>query len=510
MKKQKQKNKPEDIQPENLLDWARKNYFEYGMAVLEDRAIPDYRDGQFPVTRRILYSAYKMGLNHKAKFVKSARVVGDTIGKFHPHGDSALYGAMVGLANGNSKVPLIKGEGNWGTQVDPAAAAMRYTEMRLTEFSDAVLFNKFYTPVMDQDLVPNYDGSFDEPLILPSLLPVVLLNGKLGIAPGAKAEIPIFETKSVMNLMHKLYSGTELNDKLMYKTLEFTTIYGGKEVEPKTKEAKSLRMDVFRKIGGKVTIRSTTKWDENARTLTITAFADIGSIVTKTGKNTEKDKKEKKGLLDKILDIEGVSEVYDDTGKDSKYAVVKVILKKGLNPKLQTNILRHIRRKLLTRSKNYVLNFTERYTDKETGQGKAKMKPMPLTTMMFDWLKWRVKLERRACAYWIEECDRRIRILELKMIAVDFRKFIMQSLDDRKATQEELNKRLSRKANITVEEADFIYNLKIRQLRLLERKALEDEKKTEMKERKTLEGRKEKPLPYMLKQLDEFPMPKDN
>jgi len=296
----------------------------------------------------------------------------------------------------------------------------------------------------------------------------------------------------------------------MYKTLEFTTIYGGKEVEPKTKEAKSLRMDVFRKIGGKVTIRSTTKWDENARTLTITAFADIGSIVTKTGKNTEKDKKEKKGLLDKILDIEGVSEVYDDTGKDSKYAVVKVILKKGLNPKLQTNILRHIRRKLLTRSKNYVLNFTERYTDKETGQGKAKMKPMPLTTMMFDWLKWRVKLERRACAYWIEECDRRIRILELKMIAVDFRKFIMQSLDDRKATQEELNKRLSRKANITVEEADFIYNLKIRQLRLLERKALEDEKKTEMKERKTLEGRKEKPLPYMLKQLDEFPMPKDN
>jgi DNA gyrase/topoisomerase IV subunit A len=496
-----------EITQQNLLDWARKNYLEYGMAVLEDRAIPDYRDGQLPVTRRILYSAYDMGINHSAKFVKSARVVGDTLGRFHPHGDSAAYGAMINMANTNSVVPLIQGEGNWGTMSEPGAAAMRYTEMRLTPFSDAVLFNKFYIPVMKQDMVPNYDGSFSEPLVLPALLPIVLLNGKLGIAPGAKADIPIFTTDSVMKLMELLYSGTELTDKLMYQTLKFTSVYGGKEAKCKTREAKAERMNVFRKFGGKVVIRSITSWDEKSRTLTATAFADVGSVNTVAAK--KEGKKDKKGLLDKLLDIEGVVEAIDDTGKGDKYAVIKVVLKKGLTPKMTKAIIKYIRKKLLSKAKNYVLNFTERYTDKETGQGKAVMKPMPLTEMMLQWLKWRVQLERRACDHWIADASDKIRKLELLMLAVDLLDLIVKYLRNEKLTDEQVYESFAKQAKIKVDEAKFIFAQRVIQLRKLEKTKLAEQKKTIERERSDLEKRKAKPLPYMLKQLSEFPLPKE-
>lgn len=501
--KRSEKSVKDTIQDEGLLSFARRNYYEYGMAVIEDRAIPDFRDGQLPVTRRSLYSAYDMGLRHNAKYVKAARVVGDTMGRFHPHGDSSLYSAIVGMANTNSIVPLVDGMGNWGNYSEPAASAMRYTEMRLSKFADEVLFNRFYTPVIEW--CPNYDGSFKEPVLLPALLPIAMLNGKSGMAPGATTDIPAFETQSVINTLAKIYKGEEITPKFLYKNLQFTTLRGGVEVDPEKDEQKHDRMNVFKTTRGRVVLRSTTKWDEASRTLTITKFANVGKILSPKKKKDAKDKEKKEtGLLDRLLDIEGVIEARDDSPKKCRYAVITVILKKGLTPKLTAAILKHIRKKILTKRENYVLNFTERYTAKD-GQGAARMRPMSITTMLTEWVKWRIELERKACAFWIAECKKRIRRLEILMLAVDNLDIIFKALKQ-KFTREQLDEHLAKKLKILVEEAHIITDMRVYQLQALEKGKLQAQKKEEEKELKTLQTRHKEPLPFMLKQLETFPI----
>lgn len=497
----------DSIQEEGLLSYARRNYYEYGMSVIEDRAIPDAFDGQLPVTRRALYSAYDMGLRHNAKFVKAARVVGDTMGRFHPHGDSSIYGSIINMAKLNPIIPYVDGMGNWGTYSEPGAAAMRYTEMRLTKFADEVLFNKFYTPVMFKEwMVPNYDGSFMEPLRLPALLPVSIMNGKSGVAPGATTDIPAFTTKSIMDTLAKIYEGKEIDAKFLYNNLKFTTEHGGTEVEPEKAEDKQLRMGIFKGTKGRVTIKSTTKWDEKNLTLTITKFANVGRIISpKKGKGKDGKEKKETGLLDRLLDIEGVVEARDDSTKNDRHATVTVILKKGLTPKMQAAILKHIRKKILTKRENYVLNFTERYTLKD-GQAAARMKPMSITTFFQEWLKWRVDLEKKACQHWIEECKKRIRHLELLMLAVDNLEIIFKALKQ-KFTREQLDDHLSKKLRIKKEEAHVITDMRVYQLQALEKQKLQEKKKEEEKEMKTLEGRHKKPLPFMFKQLATFPVP---
>ena len=489
----------EKIAEANLVDDAKAKYLEYATSVLEDRALADFRDGQMPVTRRNLYSAYDMGIRSNGRFAKAARIVGDSIGRFHPHGESSIYNSLVKLVNGNSVIGLFQGEGNWGNMSDPGNAAMRYTECRLSKFSDEVLFNKFYTPVMD--MAPNYDGSFEEPLLLPAILPVVLMNGSYGIAPGAISSIPSFTSKSVMKLLRQVYGGKELTDKLMYNTLEFTTLFGGIEIEPKTKEAKAQRMAVFRTTSGRVQMKSRVKWNEKERTLTVTAFANVGSLTVKPPKKDDDKKKPKKGLLDKLMDIEGVEVARDDSGTADKYATVTIILKKNITEKMQEAIIKYIKKKLLRSSETYVLNFTERYM-KEDGQASAHVKAMPLIKMMHEWLKWRVQLERRACKHWGGEASKRIRELELKILAVDNREIIIRALNDKKRNMDELEEWLAKQLKITKEEAAFIFNMKVRQLRALEKDALVTKKKEEIKTLKELEDRHKKPLPWMIKQLD--------
>src|ERR1700730_8657340 len=209
----------ESIGEVNILEFSKKNYYDYGISVLEDRAIPDFRDGQNPVNRRALWATHKIGLHSSAKIAKAALVVGETLGKYHPHGDVSLYKAIVGMTNTNIATGLIEGSGNWGSLSEPSAASMRYTEMRLSKFSDNVLFNKFYMPVVE--LCPNYDGSLQEPIILPALLPIAILNGRFGIAPGATANIPIMEYSSIIESLSKIYSGEKITAKLLYKTLKF-------------------------------------------------------------------------------------------------------------------------------------------------------------------------------------------------------------------------------------------------------------------------------------------------
>src|SRR3954469_12880030 len=179
---------PADDDSLPLAQFAERSYLEYAMSVVTGRALPDIADGQKPVQRRILYAMHELGLYAPTRHVKSARVVGDVLGKYHPHGDTAAYDALVRQAQDFSlRYPLIDGQGNFGSRDGDNAAAMRYTECRLTPLAELLLAE------IDRDTVdfaPNYDGAFQEPKLLPARLPMVLLNGTSGIGVGMATDIP--------------------------------------------------------------------------------------------------------------------------------------------------------------------------------------------------------------------------------------------------------------------------------------------------------------------------------
>ena len=166
----------------------RESYLDYAMSVIVARALPDVRDGLKPVHRRILYAMHELGLSHNAKYRKSAAVVGEVLGKYHPHGDIAVYDSLVRMAQPFSlRYPLVDGQGNFGSIDGDAAAAMRYTEARTARITDELLKD------IDKDTVnfrPNYDDTREEPTVMPSAIPNLLLNGTLGIAVGMATNIP--------------------------------------------------------------------------------------------------------------------------------------------------------------------------------------------------------------------------------------------------------------------------------------------------------------------------------
>ncbi len=193
----------EQVEQIPLRTFTEKAYLDYSMYVILDRALPHIGDGLKPVQRRIIYAMSELGLSARAKYKKSARTVGDVLGKFHPHGDSACYEAMVHMAQPFSfRYPLIDGQGNWGSPDDPKSfAAMRYTEARLTPFADVMLSELGEGTV---DWAPNFDGTMEEPRLLPARLPTVLLNGAAGIAVGMATDIPPHNLREVASAAIRL------------------------------------------------------------------------------------------------------------------------------------------------------------------------------------------------------------------------------------------------------------------------------------------------------------------
>src|ERR1041384_736668 len=198
----------EGIERQPLKTFTQKAYLDYSMYVILDRALPHIGDGLKPVQRRIVYAMSELGLKSTAKYKKSARTVGDVLGKFHPHGDSACYEAMVLMAQPFSmRYPLVDGQGNWGSPDDPKSfAAMRYTESRLTKFAQTLLSE------LDQGTTEwgqNFDGTLKEPKLLPSRLPHVLLNGASGIAVGMATDIPSHNLREVVAACIELLDNPE-------------------------------------------------------------------------------------------------------------------------------------------------------------------------------------------------------------------------------------------------------------------------------------------------------------
>jgi topoisomerase-4 subunit A len=219
----------EGIERQPLRAFTEKAYLDYSMYVILDRALPAIGDGLKPVQRRVTYAMSELGLASINKHKKSARTVGDVIGKYHPHGDSACYEAMVLMAQDFSyRYPIVDGQGNWGSQDDPKSfAAMRYTESKLTKYAEVLLSELGHGTV---DWQPNFDGTMEEPALLPARLPNVLLNGTQGIAVGMATDIPPHNLREVANALVHLLEEPEATTKQLMKFVKGPDLPTGAEI----------------------------------------------------------------------------------------------------------------------------------------------------------------------------------------------------------------------------------------------------------------------------------------
>src|SRR5438067_9336527 len=222
-----QQNEPAGDAAETLTlsTFAERAYLDYAVSVVKGRALPDVSDGQKPVQRRILYAMHELGLGPTAKPRKSAAVVGDVLGRFHPHGDQAAYDALVRMAQDFSqRYPLIDGQGNFGSRDGDGAAAMRYTEARLAKIANLLLDEIDEGTV---EFVLNYDGSTQEPVVLPARLPFALLNGASGIAVGLATEIPSHNLREIAEACVALVKNPKLSDEDLFALVPGPDYPGG-------------------------------------------------------------------------------------------------------------------------------------------------------------------------------------------------------------------------------------------------------------------------------------------
>ena len=256
----------------NLASYAQQAYLEYALSVVKGRALPDVADGLKPVQRRILYSMGRMGLgfggsngNAGAKPVKSARVVGDVLGRFHPHGDQSAYDALVRMAQDFSqRYPLVDGQGNFGSRDGDGAAAMRYTEARLAKITTLLLDEIDMGTV---DFVPNYDGSTEEPKQLPARLPFSLLNGASGIAVGLATEIPSHNLREIADACVALVKNEKLSDEELFALIPGPDFPGGGQIISSATDI----ADAYRSGRGSLKVRARWKIEDLARCLLYTS-----------------------------------------------------------------------------------------------------------------------------------------------------------------------------------------------------------------------------------------------
>src|SRR3989344_1578591 len=309
-------NRLEKVVPVFIEKEMKDSYLDYSMSVIVGRALPDVRDGLKPVHRRILFAMYDMGLQYNKPFKKCARVVGDTMGKLHPHGDLAIYDALVRMAQDfNLRYTLVKGQGNFGA-TDFAAAASRYTECKLNKIAEAILADIDKDTV---DFVPNFDGSLKEPTLLPSKIPNLLINGSAGIAVGMATNIPPHNISEVCDAMIALVSNLNITDYDLMKYVkgpDFPTgaqIIGSSGIKQAYKTGK-----------GKITVRAKCSVEKN-------------SIII----NEIPYQVDKSALIEEIAElvgdktIEGISDIRDESDKSGTRILIEI--KKAFDPNIVLN-----------------------------------------------------------------------------------------------------------------------------------------------------------------------------
>ena len=450
----------------NLADYAERAYLEYAMSVVKGRALPAVQDGQKPVQRRILFAMKDMGLAHGAKPVKSARVVGEILGKYHPHGDSSAYEAMVRMAQDFTlRYPLIDGIGNFGSRDGDGAAAMRYTEARLTPIAELLLSEINQGTV---DFVPNYDGAFDEPVSLPARLPMVLLNGASGIAVGMATEIPSHNlnevTQAAIALLKK--PNLEVADLMQYcPAPDFAG--GGHIITP----AKDLQ-NIYQSGKGSVRVRARYEIDKMARGQwrvivselppNTSAAKILAEIEEQTNPKPKAGKKQlnQDQLNTKKLMLDLIEKVRDES--DSEHPVRLVF-----EPKSSRVEPEHFINTLMAQTSlegNVSINLVMMGMDNRPAQKNLK-------TILQEWLDYRVATVTRRLQHRLNMVEKRIHILEGRMIAflhIDEIIRVIRESDEPKAD-------LIAKFNLTEIQAEDILEIRLRQLARLEGIKLESE-----------------------------------
>jgi topoisomerase-4 subunit A len=444
--------------------YAEKSYLEYAMSVVKSRALPEASDGQKPVQRRILYAMWQLGLTHSNKPVKSARIVGEILGKYHPHGDASAYEAMVRIAQDFSlRYPLVDGHGNFGSRDGDSAAAMRYTEARLTPLAEILLSELDKGTV---DFVPNYDGTTLEPEILPARLPVLLLNGASGIAVGMATEIPPHNLTEVAEAGIALIKNPHLSTEELLSIIPAPDFPGGGQIISAPKDL----LNAYETGRGSLKIRCRWQVEELARGQwqIIVTELPYGTSTQKVLEEIEeytnpKIKKGKKALSqDQIqtrqLFLSLLDQIRDESGREQSIRLV-------LEPKSSRQKPEEMINTLLAHTSletNYSLNMVMIGLD-----GRPQQKP--LKQILAEWITFRFQTVRRRTAHRLQQVVERIHILEGRLIVflnIDEVIRIIREAEDPKRD-------LIAAFALSERQADDILEIRLRQLARLEAIKLE-------------------------------------
>ena len=449
-----------------LATFAQRAYLDYAVSVVKGRALPDVSDGQKPVQRRILFAMNEMGLASNAKPVKSARVVGDVLGKYHPHGDQAAYDALVRMAqNFSLRYPLIDGQGNFGSRDGDGAAAMRYTEARLTPIARLLLEELDEGTV---DFGPNYDGAFQEPLLLPARLPFVLLNGASGIAVGMATEIPSHNLRELVDALHLVLKDPKVKVDDLIKVLPGPDFPGGGQIISTAEEIR----EVYTSGRGSVKVRAKYTYEELARgqwQLVVTELPpnasaqrvleeieELTNPKVKAGKKSlTPEQQQTKSLVLSLLDS-----VRDESGKE---AAVRLVFE----PRTSKVDRQEFANMLLSHTSLEAGNPINLVMIGRDGRPRQK----GLAEILREWIEFRVETVRRRTQHRLTRVQDRIHILEgRQQILLNIDKVIklIRNSDEPKPE-------LIKAFKLTERQADDILDLRLRQLARLEGIKIEQE-----------------------------------
>lgn len=432
-------------------------YIDYAMSVIVSRALPDVRDGLKPVHRRILYSMSELGLGSDKQYRKSARIVGDTMGKYHPHGDSSIYDAMVRMAQDFSiRYPLVDGHGNFGNIDGDSAAAMRYTEARMSKISMSMLADIEKETV---DFRPNFDESLKEPVVLPARFPNLLVNGSSGIAVGMATNIPPHNLGEVVDGVIKMidnYMGHNEEQELRETEIEelMEIIKGPDFPTGATIQGRYGIDQAYRTGKGKVKVKATAEIEEMQGGKSRIVVTEIPYMVNKSKLI------EKIAELVKIKKIDGITDLRDESDRDGMSIVIE--LRRDVNPNVILNQLY----KYTQLQDTFSMNMLALVNDKP--------KVLNLKEMLEEYLKHQKDVVTRRTQYDLNKAEARAHIVEGLRKALDKIDLITRLIRESKTVQE-AKERLMEAIDLTEIQAQAIVDMRLRALTGLEREKLEQE-----------------------------------
>jgi DNA gyrase subunit A len=443
------------IKGRDITTEMQESYLDYAMSVIISRALPDVRDGLKPVHRRILYVMHELGLRHNVKFRKSAAVVGDVLGKYHPHGDASVYDAMVHMAQLFAmRYPLVDGQGNFGSMDGDGAAAMRYTEARMSALAEELLTD------LDKETVDwrdNYDATRKEPVVLPGKVPNLLLNGTLGIAVGMATDIPPHNLTEICNAIVKLIEDPEATTEDLMEFVKGPDFPTGGTIY----DIAAIKNAYATGKGG-IVMRGKTEITENKAGAFQILIHEIPYRVNKA------TLLEKIALLVSEKKIEGIKDVRDESDKDGVRIVVD-IKRDGLPNKIL----------------NQLFNFTQLQETFHLNMlalvDGIEPHVLNLKTVLEKFLEHRQIVVKRRTAYELKKAKERAHILEGLKKALDHIDEVI-SIIRKSPTKEEAKVNLMKKFKLTEIQTDAILEMRLQTLAGLERKKIDDE----LKEKKTL------------------------